>query len=241
MANIVDMLLELNGIISARLEEGSLVVEVEAACFTNEWSYSRYDEKGKQLPRGSWRLIRIDDLRVIECVQGALDKLYPRTYARLAWDTELAEATATLRIRTEVKRALPYPAHTCPRCKGEGDYSYNQEDGSICYGCGAVKRVAMVKAAQARSLRDVQPGSEPVIYKWAQYQRLEDGSFIRLGDGATGRLDDKGNLVMDDPNDQLTPLLASMDEVLEYERQRTGREPRRSTPMPREYFSAKGY
>jgi len=32
---------------------------------------------------------------------------------------------------------------TCPRCGGSGNYSYNQKDGTICYGCMGKKIVPL--------------------------------------------------------------------------------------------------
>ena len=229
---LTEMLRNVDGVTDAYMGGGMLVVQVEAAKFTNEWSYSHWGPKGRLAQP---IIVRIDDMAVIEHVHAALDTLYPRTFARLEWDTTVEGDLATLAIRTTLKRALFYPAKTCPRCKGEGDYSYNDEDGSICYGCGGVKRVPLIyKFDTVSSLRDLRMEDGPVKFKWAFYEAQPGGSILRLGDGATGHIDSKGNLAMDDPSEQLTPLLASLEDVLAYEQETTGRKPRRSVPMPRE-------
>ncbi len=50
-----------------------------------------------------------------------------------------------------MKTTLHYDMETCGRCGGTGHYSYNQIDGTVCYGCNGTKRrlTRAAKKAQA--------------------------------------------------------------------------------------------
>lgn len=50
--------------------------------------------------------------------------------------------------------ALCYETETCGRCHGTGQYSYNQVDGSRCYGCGGTGKRLTKRGAAARAFAD---------------------------------------------------------------------------------------
>src|SRR3954469_19373320 len=82
-------------------------------------------------------------------------------------------------IRSEIESVL---RELCGRCGGEGDYSYNPLDGTICYGCGGsgvgkeitwddALRIAKRRAADAKR-------------KKAQYEKIAAAAFLTSWDEA---------------------------------------------------------
>ena len=50
--------------------------------------------------------------------------------------------------------AMEYEKETCGRCGGSGQYSYNQIDGSRCYGCGGSGQRLTKRGAAAKAKAD---------------------------------------------------------------------------------------
>ena len=52
-----------------------------------------------------------------------------------------------------MKKELTSEEQICPRCLGTGRYSYNQKDGSVCYGCSGKGTVPKLPENTAKTLK----------------------------------------------------------------------------------------
>ena len=67
----------------------------------------------------------------------------------------------------------------CPRCGGSGHYSYNQLDGTICYGCnGTGKAVMEVRAYTEKEYANMERANEKAKERKAEAQAVKEKDLI---------------------------------------------------------------
>jgi hypothetical protein len=210
----------LQGFNKAEITEDGLIIQVQASHFVGPYGWTKHTKDGRKLAQRQINFI--EDQTVVDLVNNILIQTFPKVFARLEWSADYSRAntedTVTITIKTTLKRKLPYETSVCYRCKGSGEFSFNNENGTICFGCGGVKRNVKVKASPVFNLIGLKPGDGPVMYRWTPYQALEDGSVIRLADGAPVRIDSSGNATPIDEADRISVEIVGLDLIDEWDK-----------------------
>jgi hypothetical protein len=202
MTTLISRIAAISGVTNAQIVNGALVLELVCAAFP----LRNIDRELAD--------VMLDDLLLENRVIDALLAHNPTTFYKLDIDVVVHGDTATATISAAVERPTPFPICRCTRCKGTGEFSFNPEDGSVCYQCGGVGYVTRYKTRPTDRF-------ETVRIAYVGYARI-DGKAVRLGDGATGTFvveNGHETVVLDNDEDTLHVSAPSRAEIAAWEAQ----------------------